>query len=375
MSRYKRPNPVLRILPPLIVIGALIGVGYVWGDEILYFATGQDILDDLMSELADVAQPAPEPVTALDAPQPSTGRGQTLPTRDDSLGPDGFPVEPRQHVLKYTVQPGDALFLIAQRFDLHPNTIFWANTETLQDNVHLLQVGVELYILPVNGVYHLSDGAMSIAEIAAMYGVTAGDILYSPYNELAEYDSTYKPPAGLRIVVPNGRREYISWQAPINTGTQSGSANPEGSLHPGSCRAFYTGTGGAGNYMNPLGQTPYRVTNGFGPWHPGVDFAADRDTPIYAAETGVVVFAGWHRDGYGELIIIDHGEGWTTYYGHLAKRFVGCGDQVSKGQYIAQMGMSGNASGIHLHFEIRENDLPLNPYSFIDIHDVRSSGG
>ncbi len=367
-------NPLKQLLPWGITIGILVTVLLTWGKDISRFITGQDIIDDLAGDLVDTPfRPTPTPVIGSNDPY---GDVEDVPIdSSEQLAPDGFPSEPRQHVLKYTVQPGDALFLIAETFSLDPNTIFWANTETLNDNVHLLHVGVELYILPEDGVYHLSDGTQSIAQIASQYSVTPGDILYSEYNDLKDYDSTYVPPAGLRIVIPGGRREYISWQAPIRTGTESGSSNPEGRLHPGSCREFYTGTGGSGDYTNPLGSTPYRVTSGFAPWHPGVDFASDRDTPIYAAETGVVVFAGWHRDGYGDMIILDHGNGWTTYYAHLDERFVGCGDQVSKGQYIAQMGMSGNASGIHLHFEIRENDVPQNPYSFFEIHDMRTGGG
>jgi murein DD-endopeptidase MepM/ murein hydrolase activator NlpD len=127
-----------------------------------------------------------------------------------------------------------------------------------------------------------------------------------------------------------------------------------------------------GAYQNPLGETAYRVTTGFAAWHPGVDFAGEYGTPIYASETGVVVFAGWHRDGYGELVILDHGDGWTTYYGHLSSRYVGCGDQVAQGQVIGQMGMSGNATGVHLHFEIRDADRALNPYDYIPIRDVRT---
>jgi murein DD-endopeptidase MepM/ murein hydrolase activator NlpD len=289
------------------------------------------------------------------------------------FAPDGFPVVPRPYVIRYTVQPGDSLFQIAERFNLDPDTIFWANSETLKDNVHLLFVGVQLYILPVDGVYHLSDGVKTVSEIAAQYGVAPGDILYAPFNAISDYTGDDVPPPGLRIVVPGGKRDFVSWQAPIRTGTESGGANPEGAAHPGSCRARYTGTGGAGAYINPVGSIPYRVTNGYSGYHPGVDLAGEHLSPIYASETGVVVFAGWHRDGYGELIIIDHGEGWTTYYGHLAARFVGCGDQVSKGQYIGQMGMSGNASGIHVHFEIRENDVPHNPYLFFPIRDERSN--
>jgi len=234
---------------------------------------------------------------------------------------------------------------------------------------------MELVILPVDGVYHTSDGTQTIAEIAAQYNVTPGDILYSPYNTLSDQTSSYIPPVGMPIVVQYGRREFISWQAPIRTGTQSGAANPEGTTHPGSCRETYIGSGGSGNYMNPLGAVPYRVTNLFAPYHPGVDLAADLNTPIYAAETGVVVFAGWHRDGYGELVIVDHGEGWTTYYAHLARRYVDCGQQVTRGQYIGDMGLSGNATGVHLHFEIRQNDTAQNPYSYIDIQDMRTNQG
>lgn len=356
----------------VILLGILIGVGYIWGDNILAFATGKDIMDDLVADISEGPRSLPTTVAAVvsgQGAQPAEAAAD--PTSDaggDSIASDGFPVAEREHVIKYTVQPGDALFTIAEKFGIHPNTIFWANTGTLQDNVHLIQSGTELYILPINGVYHVSNGEQTIEEIASLYGVTPGDILYSDYNDLGDYESGYVPPSGLRIVVPGGRRDYISWQSPIQTGTESGRANPEGTIHPGSCRQFYSGTGGAGNYMNPLGTTLYRLTNTFQPWHPGVDITADvTSPPIYAAETGVVVFAGWHRDGYGELIILDHGDGWTTYYGHLSERFVGCGDQISRGQLIGIMGSTGNSSGLHVHFEVRHNDVPLKPSDYITI--------
>lgn len=373
---YRERRPARQILTWVIILGVLAGVFYTWGEDILYFVTGEDILDDLRNDLADWA-PAPVAETLHlpnSTPRPDASDSEAVEVSGQvEVGPDGFPLQVRHHVVKYIIQPGDTLFGIADRFGINPNTIFWANTDVLQDNVHLLQLGTPLYILPVDGVYHLADGEQSIAEIASLYGVTAGDILYSEFNTLSEYDSDYVPPADLRIVVPNGRRDYISYQAPIRTGTESGAANPEGSLHPGSCRQVYVGTGGVGDYINPVGQVAYRVTTEFALWHPGTDFAVDYETPIYAAETGVVVFAGWHRDGYGELIIIDHGDGWTTYYAHLSNRFVGCGDQVTKGQLIGEMGMTGNATGIHLHFEIRQNDIAYNVRDFLDLHDARDT--
>ena len=367
----QRRGPRLIAIIPLILIGVLIGVGYINREAVIDFVTGQDIVEDMLADIS------PRPVYPAEEAEVTDGEGEPDAPQVEpalagvELAPDGFPVEPREHVRKYTIVSGDTLFGIAERFNLHPNTILWANTEALQDNVHLLLIGVELYILPVNGVYHSADGDETVAEIAALYGVASGDLLYSPYNRLANYDSNESPPEGLRIVVPGGRRDFITWRAPIQTGLESGDANPEGDIHPGSCRVQYSGTGGTGNYDNPLGVTGYRITNTFAGWHPGIDLAADRGTPIYASETGVVVFAGWHDGGYGELLIIDHGEGWTTYYGHMSVRYVGCGEQVSKGQYIGEMGMSGNATGIHLHWEIRENDIPLDPREFLDLVDVR----
>lgn len=376
-GRSRRSGPLTLI----IIGGILAGILFAWGGDIWAFLTGEDILQDLAEEIADTIAPTATPRLSAAPAQRDGQAASSQPLQDSAsdqqvaLAADGFPLEERQHVLRYTIQPGDALFLIAERFALSPDTIFWANYETLQDNVHLLRVGVELYILPVDGIYLQANGAQSIEEIAADYGVTPGDILYSPYNQLSNQDASYIVPEGLHILIPGGRRPYITWQAPIRTGSQQGDTNPEGNVHPGSCRESYTGTGGGGLYQNPLGDISYRVTNGFENWHPGVDLAAEFGTPIYAAEGGVVVFAGWHRDGYGELVIIDHGGGWTTYYGHLAERFVDCGDQVSKGQYIANMGMSGNATGVHLHFEIRQNDRPQNPYGYVAIRDVRNPGG
>jgi murein DD-endopeptidase MepM/ murein hydrolase activator NlpD len=354
----RRSNRMPPVIPILIIMGLLIGVGFFFRQNLL----------ELLGRIE------------MPSSQQNQGSGSTGQTGTGGIQPaalnngielaaDGFPVEARRHVIKYTVREGDTLFGIASNFGISPDTIFWANTDTLKDNINLLFVDVQLYILPVDGVYHASDGEQSIAEIAARYSVAPGDILYSEYNTLSEHDSRYVPPQGLHIVVPGGKRGYISWQSPIETG----SGNPEGSIHPGSCRDRYTGAGGEGAFINPVGDISYRVTNGFAAWHPGVDLAGEHASPIYAAETGVIVFAGWHRNGYGELIIIDHGDGWTSYYGHLSKRFVGCGDQVTEGQLIGEMGMSGNATGVHLHFEIHKDGSALNPYDLIPIQDERNS--
>jgi murein DD-endopeptidase MepM/ murein hydrolase activator NlpD len=114
-----------------------------------------------------------------------------------------------------------------------------------------------------------------------------------------------------------------------------------------------------------------RITSGFGNrYHPilhqyrmhtGVDIGAPQGTPIHAAGAGTVILASYVR-GYGNCIIIDHGDGLTTLYGHCSALAVSEGETVSQGQVIAYVGMTGLATGPHLHFEVRRNGVPVPPF-------------
>jgi murein DD-endopeptidase MepM/ murein hydrolase activator NlpD len=96
--------------------------------------------------------------------------------------------------------------------------------------------------------------------------------------------------------------------------------------------------------------------------HAGVDFGAASGTPIVAADTGTVVSAGWHG-GYGNAVIVDHGGGVATLYGHQSRLAVGSGSRVSRGQVIGYVGSTGMSTGPHLHFELRINGVPTDPMS------------
>lgn len=98
-----------------------------------------------------------------------------------------------------------------------------------------------------------------------------------------------------------------------------------------------------------------RVNGGFSRIHPGLDFSANQGTPVVAAESGVVLFAGWSHWGYGNLVLVQHRDGWQSWYGHLQRLDVAKGYVVAKGQRLGASGNTGNSTGPHLHFEIRRD--------------------
>ena len=100
--------------------------------------------------------------------------------------------------------------------------------------------------------------------------------------------------------------------------------------------------------------------------HPGIDIAAGFGSAIYASDTGVVVFAGWSTRGYGNLVIIDHGNGWQTAYAHLSQINVACGGAIYQGQVLGAAGSTGNSTGAHLHFEMRSDVYGrVNPWLYL----------
>ena len=99
-------------------------------------------------------------------------------------------------------------------------------------------------------------------------------------------------------------------------------------------------------------------------FHSGLDIGGDYGMPIYAAASGTVIYAGW-ISGYGNAVIIDHGGGVTTLYGHNDSLNVSEGENVAQGQVIAMCGSTGNSTGPHCHFEVRENGEPVSPYGYL----------
>jgi murein DD-endopeptidase MepM/ murein hydrolase activator NlpD len=99
--------------------------------------------------------------------------------------------------------------------------------------------------------------------------------------------------------------------------------------------------------------------------HPGIDLATDFRQPIFASDSGTVIFSSWDDTGYGNFIVIDHGNGFKTMYGHNEANLVGTGQTVAKGQQIAESGNTGNSTGNHLDFRILSNGTFVNPFSYL----------
>ena len=109
-------------------------------------------------------------------------------------------------------------------------------------------------------------------------------------------------------------------------------------------------------------RTPYS-RNGY-QFHTGVDITGSYGSSIYAAAPGKVTFTGY-RGSLGNLVIIDHGYGYETYYAHLSDFVVNVGDRVERGQVIAHMGSSGRTTGTHLHYEVHYMGSPVNPANYL----------
>ena len=123
---------------------------------------------------------------------------------------------------------------------------------------------------------------------------------------------------------------------------------------------------GTGKFIAPTSGT---LTSSFGRrWgrsHTGIDVGAKTGTPIYASDNGIVVESEYRSNGYGNIVKIDHQNGFITYYAHCSELYANAGDVVAKGDLIAAVGNTGRSTGPHLHFEIRKNDVPQNPYNYI----------
>lgn len=260
---------------------------------------------------------------------------------------------PRTAIETYTVQDGDTLSTIAEKFDISLNTLLWANNLTVRS---VLKPGATLEILPTSGVSHTVSSGDTLTKIADKYEVEEDEIL--EFNRLASADDLV---TGETLIVPGG---VIQAPTPSTSSaiTRIFTTTPSTSSVPTTTSTIEPTVTGTGAMVWP---TDLRtITQYYGWSHTGLDIDCGFTHDNYAADAGIVQFTGW-KGGYGYTVEINHGNGLVTRYGHHASMYVTAGQQVYAGQPIGRCGTTGRSTGTHLHFEVMANGRFRNPLEYI----------
>jgi len=270
-----------------------------------------------------------------------------------------IPTRPRETVEVYTVEAGDSLFAIGKSYNIEPESILWANYDVLRDNPEELSIGMKLKIPPTDGILYQWKEGDTVEAIAAKFKANVETLLAWPGNNLDMANPQIAKDT--LVMIPGGSREFVSWIVPtIPRGRAGVSTNI-----PGACDTGEGGLIGGGAFLWPTPGSHVLSGNDYWSGHLGIDIAGTQGTPVYASDSGVVVYAGSIGGGYGVMVMIDHGNGWQTLYAHLSNFTVRCGSSVAQGGVIGHVGSTGNSTGAHLHFETRYLGGFVNPWSVV----------
>jgi murein DD-endopeptidase MepM/ murein hydrolase activator NlpD len=250
-------------------------------------------------------------------------------------------------IVDYTVQAGQTLSQIADKFGLKVDTILWANG--LDSDKVKIREGQVLKIPPVDGVIHKVKKGETVYSIAKKYEANPQAMVDYPFNEFTN-DETFALAIGQVMMVPDGvmpevvplaPKQYLAAQLTPNAGVVSA----------------------LGSFVWPASGA---VTQSYKFYHKAIDIANKVGGSILAADSGRVTVAGWPDNyGYGNRVMIDHGNGYVTLYGHMSKVAVAAGQSVNRGDVIGYMGSTGRSTGVHVHFEIRAGGGLQNPLNFL----------
>jgi murein DD-endopeptidase MepM/ murein hydrolase activator NlpD len=320
--------------PRLALAGAVSGIG--------------DAVGAVQGDLGDAV--TPEGNVGLDGSDLSVGGSSLAPddrvSIDGPFGADGTLIKPgsvdtavadgADLIRTYRVKSGDTLTGIARKFKVSMMTVWWANNLKNKDDLH---IGQTLTIPPVSGVVVTVSTSDTLETLATKYHSDAADIM--DVNQLSDPNLV----VGQTLTIPGALSKPIATPKP----------KPAASTKP------RTSSSGGGSTRPPAaysgGKFAWPVAGGyisqyFHYGHYAIDIAADPGTRVMAAAAGTVIFAGWKNNGGGYQVWIAHGSGLYTTYNHMMSVAVGRGQHVSRGQGVGRVGMTGNATGPHLHFEV-----------------------
>jgi len=253
-------------------------------------------------------------------------------------------------ILKHTVEEGETFSSIGQRYNLDVSTILWQNNFTEKSTI---KPGDTLEILPVDGIRHKVKKGETIFTIAKVYGLDesqAQGIVNYPFNEFQD-DENFTLTVGQQLMVPDGVKPEEKSTAVPRAAIASRLTPDAGSVSS------------TGSFVWPASG---KITQGYRFYHKAFDIANRGGGPILAADAGRVILAGWpDNSGYGNRVMIDHGNGYVTLYAHMSLVQVQNGQSVRRGDMIGQMGSTGRSTGVHLHFEIRNNGVLEDPGRYL----------
>lgn len=253
---------------------------------------------------------------------------------------------PRSEVVSYQVLGGDTLSSIAEKFGISQDTIVWANNLA---NPNSLAPGDVLKIPPVTGVVHTVKKGEKLEDIARRYHANAQAVVDFPFNDISD---NFALREGQTLVIPDGQRP----DDPKPASQRNLASSQTRSTAPAPVK---TVTG----FMWPIKGS---ITQYSSWYHPGaLDIQGPYGTPVYASDSGTVIVSQKLGYGYGWHIVVDHGNGYTTLYGHMSGLNASVGQRVGKGQVIGWEGSTGRSTGPHVHFEIHKNGIAVNPLSIL----------
>ncbi|MEZ4680016.1 MAG: peptidoglycan DD-metalloendopeptidase family protein [Caldilineaceae bacterium] len=306
---------------------------------------------------------------------------------------DGAGYHEEEGEQRYVIQPGDTLWDVALETGIDLTTIPCAVAPDFQVTQPLV-IGDELASPEPSVLCHKVAAGETVAALAALYRTTPAAIAAVPWNQLAGIDSNQPLPIGRSVRIPTlpfagdgladpaqaaGSPSFLNWMLnqPVDTSpflalAVGGPFANQVARQQGLGRAVVDATQpgvipknwpyGSGNFTWPLAGW---LTQGYRHDHRALDIAAPLGTIVTAADRGVVIRAGWNDQGYGRFVIIDHNIDYVTLYAHLNEIFVKEGQVVAQGERIGTVGSTGNSTGPHLHFEIRDFGRLSNPLELL----------
>lgn len=285
----------------------------------------------------------------------------------------------RYEIIEYELQEGDNIWDIAMTYDTTMERILELNPH-IEDETKM-QIGEIIKVEEASPILSITT-----VEEATYKELIPAEIQYVEFSDLYKDETKVYQEGndGLKeltvsVTKVNGEEvsrslisektlikekikviAYGTKEKPVITAPNEGNSNSSGSSSSSSnsSRSFMHPLNGAGRISSTYGAR-------WGTFHKGIDYAAPAGTPVYASLAGKVIYSGYNSGGYGKLVIIEHSNGYQTYYAHNSRLYVNVGETVSQGERIAGVGTTGDSTGNHLHFEIRKNGSPVNPANYL----------